>query len=161
GDLLMRLTQVPERRTWLAARNRGGEFSLLTPGLGSQDAALLAAEISATLENLRLTGASDCMPVAHLGMVAFRPGESARDVLLRVDQALIEAQGHPERPWRLLSHSVSAPNQPQHDWQTWIDDALTEGKMRLYFQPVVQCADTSQVLHHKVLARLLDPRGEA
>ncbi|MNL26193.1 Phytochrome-like protein cph2 [compost metagenome] len=82
-------------------------------------------------------------------------------MLLRLDQALTEAQGHPERPWRLLSHSVSAPNQPQHDWQTWIDDALTEGKMRLYFQPVVQCADTSQVLHHKVLARLLDPRGEA
>lgn len=161
GELLTRLTQVPERRTWLAARNRGGEFSLLTPGLGSQDAARLAAEISATLENLRLTGASDCMPVAHLGLVTFQPGESARNVLLRLDQALTEAQDHPERPWRLLSHSVNAPNQTQYDWQTWIDDALTEGKMQLYFQPVVQCADTSQVLHHKVLARLLDPRGEA
>jgi len=161
GELLTRLTQVPERRTWLAARNHGGEFSLLTPGLGSQDAARLAAEISATLENLRLTGASDCMPVAHLGIVAFQPGESARNVLLRLDQALTEAQGHPERPWRLLSHSVSAPNQTQYDWQTWIDDALAEGKMQLYFQPVVQCADTSQVLHHKVLARLLDPQGEA
>jgi len=33
--------------------------------------------------------------------------------------------------------------------------------MQLYFQPVEQCADTSQVLHHKVLARLLDPQGEA
>lgn len=66
GELLKRLTQLPERRTWLAARNRGGEFSLLTPGLDSQDAIRLAAEISATLENLRLTGASDSMPVAHL-----------------------------------------------------------------------------------------------
>ena len=161
GELLTRLTQLPERRTWLAARNRGGEFSLLTPGLDSQDAARLAAEISATLENLRLTGASDCMPVAHLGMVAFQPGEPASDVMLRLDQALTEAQLHPERPWILLSHSHSAPNQSQHDWRSWIDDALTEGKMQLYFQPVVQCADTSQVLHHKVLARLLDPRGEA
>ena len=60
GELLKRLTQPPERRTWLAARNRGGEFSLLTPGLDSTDAARLACEISATLENLRLTGASDC-----------------------------------------------------------------------------------------------------
>ena len=161
GALLMRLTQVPERRTWLAARNRGGEFSLLTPGLGSEDAARLAGEISATLENLRLTGASDCMPVAHLGIVAFQPGESARNVLLRLDKALTEAQGHPERPWILLSHSVSVPDQTQYDWRTWIDEALTEGKMQLYFQPVVQCADTSQVLHHKVLARLLDPRGKA
>ena len=161
GALLTRLTQVPERRTWLAARNRGGEFSLLTPGLGSEDAARLAGEISATLENLRLTGASDCMPVAHLGIVAFQPGESARSVLLRLDKALTEAQGHPERPWILLSHSASVPDQTQYDWRTWIDDALTEGKLQLYFQPVVQCADTSQVLHHKVLARLLDPRGKA
>ena len=161
GELLTRLTQVPERRTWLAARNRGGEFSLLTPGMDRQDAARLVAEISATLENLRLTGASDCMPVAHLGMAAFKPGESARDVLLRLDQALAQAQLHPERPWILASLSDSAPAASQHDWRTWIDEALIEGKLKLYFQPVVECADTSQVLHHKVLARLLDPHGTA
>lgn len=161
GELLTRLTQVPERRTWLAARNRGGEFSLLTPGMDRQDAARLVAEISATLENLRLTGASDCMPVAHLGMVAFKPGESASDVLLRLDQALAQAQLHPERPWILASLSDSAPAASQHDWRTWIDEALIEGKLKLYFQPVVECADTSQVLHHKVLARLLDPHGTA
>ena len=161
GELLKRLTQVPARRTWLAARNRGGEFCVLTPGLDSADAARLASEISATLENLRLTGASDCMPVAHLGVVAYHPGEPASDVFLRLDQALTQAQQHPERPWIHLAHTDTAPNHAQHDWRTWIDDALTEGKMQLYFQPVVQCADTSQVLHHKVLARLLDPQGKA
>lgn len=161
GDLLKRLTQLAERRTWLAARNRGGEFSLLTPGLDANDAARLAAEISATLENLRLTGASDCMPVAHLGIVPFQPGEPASNVLMRLDQALTQAQRHPERPWVHLAYSNTAPNPSQNDWQAWIDEALNEGKMQLYFQPVVQCADTSQVLHHKVLARLLDPQGEA
>ncbi|MGE8176325.1 cyclic di-GMP receptor LapD [Pseudomonas fluorescens] len=161
GQLLKRLTQQPDRHTWLAARNRGGEFSLLTPGLDSKDAARLAAEISATLENLRLTGASDCMPVAHLGVVAYTPGEASTDILLRLDQALTQAQQHPERPWVHLQQSDNPPNHTQHDWRTWIDDALTHGKMQLYFQPVVQCADTSQVLHHKVLARLLDPQGKA
>ncbi|POA32546.1 MULTISPECIES: cyclic di-GMP receptor LapD [unclassified Pseudomonas] len=160
GQLLKRLIQQPDRHTWLAARNRGGEFSLLTPGLDSKDAARLAAEISATLENLRLTGASDCMPVAHLGVVAYTPGEASTDILLRLDQALTQAQQHPERPWVQLQQSDNPPNHTQHDWRTWIDDALTHGKMQLYFQPVVQCADTSQVLHHKVLARLLDPQGK-
>jgi diguanylate cyclase (GGDEF)-like protein len=161
GELLRRLTQLPERRTWLAARNRGGEFSLLTPGLDADSAARLAADVSISLENLRLTGASDCMPVAHLGVVAYRPGESIGNVLLRLDQALTESRQRPERPWVYLGHHDTAPNHSQHDWRTWIDDALTEGKMQLYFQPVVQCADTRQVLHHKVLARLLDPQGEA
>ena len=161
AELLKRLCGLPERRTWLAARNRGGEFSLLTPGLGQADAARLVAEVSATLENLRLTGASDSMPVAHLGIVPYRPGESANAVLLRLDQALTQARQHPERPWTYLDDGDCAPNQSQHDWRTWIDEALTQGSMQLYFQPVVQCADTSQVLHHKVLARLLDPSGEA
>ena len=161
GELLQRLTHLPERRTWLAARNRGGEFSLLTPGLDGADAERLASEISATLENLRLTGASDCMPVAHLGIVPYHPGEPASDVLLRLDQALTQARQHPERPWVHLADTATANNHSQHDWRSWIDDALTHGKLQLYFQPVVQCADTSQVLHHKVLARLLDPQGEA
>ncbi|CRL48232.1 cyclic di-GMP receptor LapD [Pseudomonas sp. URMO17WK12:I11] len=161
GELLKRLTHLPERRTWLAARNRGGEFSLLTPGLDGADAERLASEISATLENLRLTGASDCMPVAHLGIVPYHPGETASDVLLRLDQALTQARQHPERPWVHLADTATANNHSQHDWRAWIDDALTHGKLQLYFQPVVQCADTSQVLHHKVLARLLDPNGEA
>ncbi|MBK5355302.1 EAL domain-containing protein [Pseudomonas sp. TH41] len=161
GELLKHLTELPERRTWLPARNRGGEFSLLTPSLDSADAVRLACEISATLENLRLTGVSDCMPVAHLGIVAYHPGEPASHVLLRLDQALTQARQHPERPWIHLADCDTSPTPSQHDWRNWIDDALTHGKMQLYFQPVVQCADTSQVLHHKVLARLLDPQGEA
>ena len=161
GELLKRLTRLPERRTWLAARNRGGEFSLLTPGLGTEDATRLASEISATLENLRLTGASDCMPVAHLGIVAYHPGEAATDVLLRLDQALAEARQRPERPWAIVSRSEIAMKQSPHDWRTRIDDALTQGQLLLYFQPVVQCADTSEVLHHKVLARLPDPQDQA
>jgi EAL domain-containing protein (putative c-di-GMP-specific phosphodiesterase class I) len=51
--------------------------------------------------------------------------------------------------------------QSPHDWRTRIDDALTQGQLLLYFQPVVQCADTSEVLHHKVLARLPDPQDQA
>jgi diguanylate cyclase (GGDEF)-like protein len=161
GEVLKRLTQLPERRTWLAARNRGGEFSLLTPGLDAESAARLAADVSISLENLRLTGASDCMPVAHLGVVAYRPGEPIGNVFLRLDQALSESRQHLERPWVYLGHRDTVPNHSQPDWRTWIDDALIEGKMQLYFQPVVQCADSRQVLHHKVLARLLDPQGEA
>jgi diguanylate cyclase (GGDEF)-like protein len=161
GDLLKRISTQNDRRHWLAARNRGGEFSLLTPGLDSRSAERLAMEISATLENLRLTGASDCTPVAHLGIVAYQAGDSLAGVWLRLDQALAQAQQHPERPWALLQDFAAGPSQPQHDWRAWIDDALSNGKLKLYFQPVVRCADTSEVLHHKVLARLLDPQGEA
>ncbi|MGV8228510.1 EAL domain-containing protein, partial [Pseudomonas aeruginosa] len=39
--------------------------------------------------------------------------------------------------------------------------AIVERRLLLYFQPVVDCLDTQRVLHHKVLARLLDPHAPA
>ncbi|MEH6482746.1 MULTISPECIES: cyclic di-GMP receptor LapD [Pseudomonas] len=146
---------------WLASRSRGGEFTLLAPGLSAEDCDRLAQELSEQLESLRQTGASDCKPVAHIGIAAFRPGEEVRDVIGRADQALAQAQSNPEQCWARLDDFNVAPEQGLHEWRNWIDAALNEGKLQLYFQPVAPCDDTTQVMHQKVLARLLDPQGEA
>ncbi|MDO8695970.1 MAG: LapD/MoxY N-terminal periplasmic domain-containing protein, partial [Pseudomonas sp.] len=88
GDYLKRLQLQHGNAHWLASRNRGGEFSLLAPGLSCEDADLLANELCEGLENLRQTGASDCTPVAHLGLAAFKQGETVASVFGRADQAL-------------------------------------------------------------------------
>ncbi|MGH8355385.1 MAG: cyclic di-GMP receptor LapD, partial [Pseudomonas sp.] len=161
GELLKRLLAQHGSHDWLAARSRGGEFSLLAPGLTGEDAERLAQELSEGLENLRQTGASDCTPVAHLGIAAFKPGEEMANVIARADQALAQAQSNPSQPWERLDDYDALPNHALHDWRAWIDEALNQGKLQLYFQPVARCGDTQQVLHQKVLARLLDPQGEA
>jgi diguanylate cyclase (GGDEF)-like protein len=160
GELLKRLLTHPKRASWLASRSRGGEFSLLAPGLGREEAEQLGQELHESLESLRQTGASDCAPVAHIGIGAFRPGEELAQVIGRADQALAQAQNDPSKPWARLDDFDSQPGQGLHEWRQWIDEALTQGKLQLYFQPVVQCADPSALLHQKVLARLLDPQGE-
>lgn len=161
GELLRRQLETPERSQWLAARSRGGEFTLLAPGLRSEDAERLANQLAEQLEALRHTGASDCTPVAHLGIAAFRPGELAGYVINRADQALAQAQSQTGSCW-VRSEDFSAPTgQSQYDWRSWIDQALTQGKLKLYLQPVVECATGERLLHHKVLARLIDPQGEA
>jgi EAL domain-containing protein (putative c-di-GMP-specific phosphodiesterase class I) len=96
-----------------------------------------------------------------MGIAAFRPGEEASQVIGRADQALAQAQNDPSRDWVRLDDYNAQPSQGLHEWRAWIDDALRQGKLQLYFQAVTQCADRSRVLHHKVLARLLDPQGEA
>ncbi|WP_394233842.1 cyclic di-GMP receptor LapD [Pseudomonas anguilliseptica] len=161
GELLKRLLNQTNRSDWLASRSRGGEFSLLAPGIGSEEADLLAGELHTGLESLRQTGASDCTPVAHMGIAAFRPGEEPGQVIGRADQALAQAQNDPSRDWVRLDDYNAQPTQGLHEWRTWIDDALNKRKLQLYFQPVTQCADRNRLLHHKVLARLLDPQGEA
>lgn len=160
GELLKRLLDGPGRSEWLASRSRGGEFTLLAPGLSSDDADRLAEEISEHLNNLHQTGASDCNPVAHIGIAAFRPGEEPASVIGRADQALAQAQSNVARCWERLDDFIAQSSQGLHDWRGWIDDALNKGKLQLYFQPVVECV-SGKLLQHKVLARLLDPQGEA
>ncbi|WP_192982402.1 cyclic di-GMP receptor LapD [Pseudomonas sp. EggHat1] len=160
GDQLKQLLALPERSQWLASRNRGGEFTLLAPGLNGEDAERLASELSEALNSLKQTGASDCDPVAHIGIAAFRPGEQSEAVLSRADQALAQAQSNTDRCWERLDDFTARTTQGLHDWRAWIDDALTQGKLQLYFQPVAECA-TGTLMQNKVLARLLDPAGEA
>ncbi|MDH4607224.1 cyclic di-GMP receptor LapD [Pseudomonas sp. BN102] len=161
GELLGDLQQRRGSVDWLASRSRGGEFALLAPGLTGDDAEHLAHEFAHLLENLHSTGASDRSPVAFLGIAAYRPGEDIQKVMGRADQALAQATQRPDQPWARLDDYDAAPGQSLHEWRSWIDDALNKGKLRLYFQPVNLCSDTSRSLHHKVLARLLDPQGEA
>ncbi|MGE8359023.1 cyclic di-GMP receptor LapD [Pseudomonas sp.] len=160
GELLTRLLAQPGRSDWLAARSRGGEFTLLAPGLAREDVEHLVEALLEGLESLQQTGASDCTPVAHLGIAAFRPGEASAQVIGRADQALAEAQSDPSRPWARQDDFNGQASNGLHDWSTWIDDALTRHQIQLYFQPVVTCARPATPLHHKVLARLRDPQGE-
>jgi diguanylate cyclase (GGDEF)-like protein len=160
GDQLRQLLALPGRSQWLASRNRGGEFTLLAPGLNGEDADRLASELSEALNSLKQTGASDCDPVAYIGIAAFRPGEQSEAVLSRADQALAQAQSRSDRCWERLDDFTTRPTQGLHDWRGWIDDALTQGKLQLYFQPVAECV-AGTLMQHKVLARLLDPAGEA
>ncbi|MBD9414333.1 EAL domain-containing protein [Pseudomonas sp. PDM16] len=161
GELLKRLLEQRGAPDWLASRSRGGEFTLLAPGLVAEDADRIAQELTESLESLRQTGASDCIPVAHLGIAAFRPGEQMSNVIGRADQALAQAQSNANKTWERLDDFNATNGQGLHEWRRWIDDALNQSMLQLYFQPVAACADTSHLLHRKVLARLLDPQGEA
>src|SRR5690606_41610085 len=66
--------------------------------------------------------------------------------------SLAQAQANPGKPWKRLDDLNALPGQGQHDWRKWIDEALTQGKLQLYFQAVAACSDTGQLLHRKVLA---------
>ncbi len=106
-------------------------------------------------------GASDLTPVAYLGISAFAEGDSPADLLAGADQALAQAESQPAQPWASQDGTALAALNDSQDWHDWIDQALTERRLLLYFQPVVDCLDTQRVLHHKVLARLLDPQATA
>ena len=47
----------------------------------------------------------------------------------------------------------------RHAWHALLDKALAQGRFQLFFQPVVAADEPARVLHHKVLARVIDEQG--
>ncbi|MBF7730856.1 bifunctional diguanylate cyclase/phosphodiesterase [Pseudomonas sp. N040] len=161
GEVIKQQLQKPDRSRWLGSRSRAGEFTMVAPGLNGQDADQLASALIDAVQQLPEAKESGMTPIAYIGIGAFTPGESPAVVFGRTDQALAEAQGTPGKTWARKDDSSAQIGNSVQDWRDWIDDALRQGKLKLLFQPVVACADTSKIMHRKVLARLVDPQGAA
>ncbi len=146
---------------YVLARNRGGEFALLAPGLDRDEAEQLAESLVAALASLQQTGASDRLPLAHIGMTAFAPGDEPADLYSALDTALAQAASQTLQHWACSEDGAqSAAADERQSWYRLLDQALSQGRFQLFFQPVVNAAEPARVLHHKVLARLVDARGE-
>lgn len=160
GEVFKQQLEHPNRREWLGSRSRAGEFTLVAPGLTGEAADQLAGELAAAVDALPEAGESGVSPLAFIGIGAFSPGDQAKAVFARTDRALAQAQGSLGKIWARLDDGATPNPNSQLDWRGWIDDALKQSKLMLFFQPVATCADTSKILHQKVLARLIDPQGE-
>lgn len=146
---------------YLLARNRGGEFALLAAGIDRQEAEQLAEKLGTGLLSLQQTGASDCHPVAHIGITTFAAGATSSELYSALDAALAEATSQTRTHWAFVEHRQKAAVSDEHnDWHHLLDTALEQGLFLQHVQPVVSAADPTQVLHNKMLARLLDEQGE-
>ena len=150
-----------DRAARLLARVRGGEFALLLPGLLSDEAEQWAGRLDETLAALYEQGATDCEPVAYLGLVPFLAGDQVPQLLQLADGLLSRLDPRAGRNWlRLERGAVSNVDDERLGWYERLERALVEKSFRLYFQPVVEARDNAHLLHYKVLARLPDGQGE-
>ena len=148
------------RGRFLLARNRGGEFALLAAGVERDEAQQLAEQLDAGLLSLQQTGASDCLPVAHIGMTGFAPGDTTAELYSALDAALAQASSEAGKSWAFVGHSQHKAQVESHnEWYPLLDQALEKGRFFLHVQPVLNAANPELVLHNKVLARLQDEQG--
>ncbi|MDM8350407.1 EAL domain-containing protein [Pseudomonas sp. sp1636] len=157
--IAVQLQQISQGR-YLLARNRGGEFAVLAAGLERGEAEQLAESLDGALASLQQTAASDCLPVAHIGMTAFAPGDRPAALYAALDAALAQASSQNLQSWACSEHDAQRPAADERQsWHGLLDRALKQGRFQLYVQPVVSAVDPARVLHLKVLARLLDEQN--
>lgn len=163
GHILRKTQKQHTNAESLLARIRGGEFALFCPGLVAKEAYVLIGELTRNIETLHLTGETDVSPVAQFGMVPFRPGDTAQSLFIQGDQALTRAESDTDTtaPHAMPSVSAEQVETDRHMWFNLLDPILEQERLQLFLQPVVACDDPSQVLHHKVLARIQDAQGNS
>ncbi|WP_145193596.1 cyclic di-GMP receptor LapD [Pseudomonas sp. URMO17WK12:I11] len=162
GEQLRRTCASFPETNDLISRSRGGEFAVLAPGMVHEDAVRLAQALEAALLSLHETGASDISPVACIGLAPFSPGDAPQALLKLADEALARAENQPTPGWVCLEQGAAAiAGDSQHEWHTRLEAAFSSGRFELFLQPVVNAQTTTEVLHYKVISRLLDDHGNA
>jgi len=161
GAMLVRHCARHPETSNLICRSRGGEFSVLAPGVTLEEAKQLAETLDTALHSLYETGASDVYPAAWMGLAPYTAGEAPQDLLKLADQALAQAEGAGEAHWVCLDQQAAqVGGDDHHEWYQLLDEALTTSRFQLFFQPVVNTHDATP-LHYKVLSRVLDAQGQA
>ncbi|WBM71400.1 EAL domain-containing protein [Buttiauxella sp. WJP83] len=145
----------------ILARIRGGEFALLCPGVTRGEMVNLQHSLTQQLSAFYATGMSDISPVAHTGMVPFNSGDTPQSLLVQADRVLVEAETRTTHQTNDLPVPDSAATEDQHLWFTRLDNALSNGQFQLFFQPVVDCKNPKNIIHYKVLSRMLDEDGNS
>src|SRR3990167_5504528 len=88
------------------------------------------------LAGLKQTGASDCLPVAHVGMTAFAPGDQLAAIYAALDAALAQASSQSLQSWACSEHDAQRPAADERQsWHALLDQALNQGRFQLYVQP--------------------------
>lgn len=144
----------------ILARIRGGEFALLCPGISHNEMLNLQHSLNQQLSSFYATGMSDINPVAHTGLVPFSYGDAPQSLIVQADRALMEAETHTTHQTSVVA-VVDTATEDQHLWFTRLENALDKEQFQLFFQPVVNCKNPQEILHYKVLSRIVDEEGNS
>lgn len=161
-DLAQRLRSLLPTNS-LLARTRGGEFSLLVPGLQTEEATQLAITLLQDLNSLQQTLPQPCELSLHIGSTNIEAGNDVATLYRQLDHALTEAQSkNPQSGWACSQPQQQAPalEQQRRHWHQLLDQALSQNLLELFLQPVVHSTEQAKIWHNKVLARLPDHQGQ-
>ncbi len=160
GDLLQEATK-PYAKTVLA-RLTGGDFGIFVPDGSSWDAESIAETVSvqlnqAVVEKLTLTD-----NVGHVGAISYESSTTLGRMLSEADLALRSAQQAGSNKWSVHSLTEETGKMPlgQQQWKETLEQALTQRKIILFSQSVVNTYDRNDIIHLEIFSRIVQDDGK-
>jgi len=162
GDrLLLAVAEVLRngvRESDVLVRFGGDEFVIILSDCSVAEAMGIGEALRESIDDLVFAESGRSFRIgASIGVTQIDGLRSATDIISLADMACYAAKARGRNRVELHSENDDALANlvADADWSTRIKNAMTNGKLELYFQPIVAFADRA-IICHEVLVRLLD-----
>jgi diguanylate cyclase (GGDEF)-like protein len=137
----------------------GDEFVIILTDASIEQAMAVAGRLREKLDEFRFLDSGMSFRVgASIGVAPVNPLLSPAEILVAADSACYAAKAHGRNRVELHSESDSAIAKliADTDWATRIGEAMRDGSLELWFQPVVSTRD-GKLLYQEALLRYIAP----
>ncbi|MDX1776556.1 MAG: EAL domain-containing protein [Desulfobulbales bacterium] len=159
------------------ARLTGGDFGIFVPDVSPWDAESIAETVSTNLDQLSAESVAENVSnnlnrlaveqltltdnVGHVGAVSYDSSTTIRRLLSEADLALRSAQQVGPNKWHVRAVTDETEQMPlgQQKWKETLELALSERKVVLYAQPVVDTYDRNKIIHYEIFSRIVQEDG--
>ncbi len=142
----------------LLARYHQNEVAILLPHKTLKYADVMAAQLLHAVGTLPKPHVIDRESLLHIGIVAYRSGETVEQIMDNAAQATRNAAMSGGNGWYVFDTNVAEKGRGSVKWRTLLEQTLANGGPRLYQRPVITVDGN---LHHReVISRIFDGKQE-
>jgi RNase E specificity factor CsrD len=142
----------------LLARYFHSDFTVLLPHRTLKEADGIAAQLVNAIDSLPSTALIDREAFLHIGIVAYRSGQTTEEIIDYAEQATRHAVLQGENGWYVYDSDVPEKGRGSVKWRTLLEQVLARGGPRLYQKPAVTVE--GDVHHREIMSRIYDGAQE-
>jgi RNase E specificity factor CsrD len=142
----------------LLARYHRSDFTVLLPHRTLKEADSIAGQLLKAADALPITKILDRDDMMHIGICAWRSGQTSQQVMEHAEAAVRNAVLQGSNSWAIYDDSLPEKGRGNVRWRTLIEQMLRRGGPRLYQKPAVTL--NGRVHHRELICRIYDGNEE-
>ncbi len=139
----------------LLARYFNSDFTVLLPHSSLKEADGIASQLVNSIDSsMPTTFGIDKESFMHIGITAFRSGQTAEQIIDCAEQAARNAALQGSNSWSIYDDKVPEMRRGSVRWRTLLEQMLSHGGPELYQKPAIM---VNGVVHHReIMTRIFD-----
>ena len=142
----------------LLARYHRSDFAVLLPHRTLKESESIASQLLKAVDALPQSKMLDRDDMVHIGICAWRGGQSTEQVMEHAEAATRNAVLQGANGWAVYDDSLPEKGRGNVRWRTLIEQMLSRGGPRIYQKPAVM--KNGNVHHRELLCRIFDGTEE-